>query len=402
MNRVESVKCGDEIGRSDSDLRGGTTRPYSVIALVLLEAILAFFGFASGSQFILDPSGGTHKMDTSILEGTPVGDFLLVGVFFVTCYGILQVLTIYGLWRLPRWRWTDPINKWTGQNLAWTAAAATGVILIVWIIVEVYYIGSPDGFPRFLQVTFALLGIVILTLALMPRTMAYARLVDSSSDLVGRQLQGVKAMKIERRMRMAGMAASISAMVFAIPHFWFWYGISLAFPGDFHTMSKTNALLIVGGLAILAAVYAIVFTHSSWVKRLPEFVTALPAWVGSVGFTLWGLAYFGLQVQLAFNNDTSSDQYFASDTNPNAIWGLYWYSLFIVWGLSLGMAAFYFHKLKKGQNCAAHENLREARDLTRPTQRVTDCDIPLKTDSNLSQEYRVEGRPYEPMKGGDA
>jgi len=183
MNREGLVRRGDEIGRSDS-LRGGTTRPVPVIALVLLEAILAFFGFASGSQFILDPSGGTHNMDTSILEGTPVGDFLLVGVFFVTCYGILQILTIYGLWKLPRWRWTDPINKWTGQNWAWTATAATGVVLIVWIIVEIYYIGSPDGFPRFLQVSFALLGIVILALTLLPRTRAYARLVVSSSGLI--------------------------------------------------------------------------------------------------------------------------------------------------------------------------------------------------------------------------
>jgi len=181
MNREGLVRRGDEIGRSDSALRGGVTRPSSVVALVVLEAILALFGFASGSQFILDPSGGTHKMDTSILEGTPVGDFLLVGVFFVTCYGILQILTIYGLWRLPRWRWTDRINKWTGQNWAWTAAAVTGVILIVWIIVEVYYIGSPEGFPRFLQVTFAALGAVILILAFLPRSRAYAKLAISPS-----------------------------------------------------------------------------------------------------------------------------------------------------------------------------------------------------------------------------
>jgi len=177
-------------------------------------------------------------------------------------------------------------------------------------------------------------------------------------------------MKIEERMRMAGIIASISAIVFAIPHFWFWYGVSLAFPGDFHELSKTNALLIVGGFAILAAIYAMVFTHASWVKRLPEFITALPAWVGSIGFSLWGFAYFGLQVQLAFDDAASSQQYFASDTNPNAIWGLYWYSLFIVWGLSLGMAAFYFHKLKKGQKRAADEDPLDARDPSRRTQTI--------------------------------
>jgi hypothetical protein len=151
-------------------------RPIAISILIILEAVLAFFGFASGSQFIRDPSGGTHDMDTSILEGTPVGDFLLVGLFFVICYGILPVLIIYGLWKLPRWSWTDALNRWTGQNWAWTAAAATGVILIAWIIVEVYYIGSPEGFPRFLQVVFALLGAVILALTLLPRVREFTKL----------------------------------------------------------------------------------------------------------------------------------------------------------------------------------------------------------------------------------
>jgi hypothetical protein len=58
----------------------------------------------------------------------------------------------------------DAFNKWTGQNWAWTATAGTGVILIVWIAVEVMLIGSPSGFPRFLQVMMALMGIVILAL----------------------------------------------------------------------------------------------------------------------------------------------------------------------------------------------------------------------------------------------
>lgn len=154
------------------------SRPGAIYLLIALEAILAFFGFFSGGQFIRDPTGGTHDMDTSILEGTPIGDFLIVGLFFVTAYGILPIFAIYGLLRLPRWRWTDAINRWTGQNWAWTATAATGVILVVWIIVEVAYIGSPEGFPRFLQVTMALLGVVILAVCLLPRVRSYAKLAD--------------------------------------------------------------------------------------------------------------------------------------------------------------------------------------------------------------------------------
>jgi len=187
MSREGFERRKDKNERRERALEGGKVRPISVTTLIVLEAVLAFFGFASGMQFIMDPSGGTHDMDTSILEGTPVGDFFIVGLFFVTCYGILQVLTIYGLWKLPRWGWTDAMNRLTGQNWAWTGAAATGVILIVWIIVEVYYIGSPNGFPRLLQVTFALLGVAILALALLPRSRAYAKIETEGKSIEPRE-----------------------------------------------------------------------------------------------------------------------------------------------------------------------------------------------------------------------
>lgn len=154
------------------------SRPVALYVLIALAVLLAFLGFASGMTFLLDPSGEAHDMDLSVLEGTPVGDYAPVGLFFVTFFGILPVLSVYGLWKLPRWRWTDAVNKWTGQNWAWTVTAATGVILMLWIAVEVMLIGSPDGFPRFLQVMMTLLGIVVLALAMLPRVRAFTKLVD--------------------------------------------------------------------------------------------------------------------------------------------------------------------------------------------------------------------------------
>jgi hypothetical protein len=181
-------------------------------------------------------------------------------------------------------------------------------------------------------------------------------------------------MKTEERMRMAGIISGVCAVVFAVPHFWFWCGVSLAYPGDFQEMSNDGALLIVGGLAVLAAICAIAFTHSPWIRRLPGWATTLPALAVSVGLTFWGLAYFGLQILLAFDGATSSEQYFASEANPNAVWGLYWYSLFIAWGVSLGMAALYLHELKKRQAGAEHEDIREARGLAGRKQRAAGRD----------------------------
>ena len=150
-------------------------RPVPVLLIITLEVILAILGFASGINFLLDPSGNTHGMDTSILVTTPISDFTPVGLFFVICYGILPILAVYGLWKLPRLRWTDTFNKWTRQNWAWTATVVIGVILIVWIAVEVALIGSPIGLPRFLQVTMALLGVVFIALAMLPHVRTYAK-----------------------------------------------------------------------------------------------------------------------------------------------------------------------------------------------------------------------------------
>ena len=150
-------------------------RPVPVLLIIALEVILAVLGFASGITFLRDPSGMMHGMDTSILVTTPISDFTPVGLFFVVCYGILPSLAVYGIWTLPRLRWTDTVNKWTRQNWAWTATVVIGVILIVWIAVEVALIGSPIGLPRFLQVTMALLGVVLIILAMLPRVRTYAK-----------------------------------------------------------------------------------------------------------------------------------------------------------------------------------------------------------------------------------
>lgn len=158
-------------------------------------------------------------------------------------------------------------------------------------------------------------------------------------------------MKTEKRMKHAGIIAAVSAVVFAIPHFWFWCGVTLAFPGDYPlTLLHSDVLLFVGGFAALAAVYALAFTQLQVVRRLPEFVVALPAWLGAIGLTLWGLAFFGVQVQLALGWLPSTSIYAVQNINPNAVWGYCWYSLFVLWGLSLGAAAFYYHKRKKDQH----------------------------------------------------
>jgi hypothetical protein len=162
---------------------------------------------------------------------------------------------------------------------------------------------------------------------------------------------------IEKRMKLAGKIACIAAVVFALPHFWMGVGIPFGFPGDpadLQNVSDPGVFWFVGGFALVAAVYAIGFTHSfRWMPRfidslrwrLPTWLVTLPAWVGGISFTLWGLGYFGLQLQFAMGVAQPT----AQQADPNAILGYYWYSLFILWGVSLGLAAYYFLKVKNAR-----------------------------------------------------
>lgn len=124
-------------------------------------------GFVSGIVLLASPSGeGMGLQD--LRDDLPVADFTLVGLFFVTSYGVLPSVAAYGLWTKKRWRWTDPFNRWTGQHWAWTASAALGIIMLVWIAAETYFLGVLTGIGGALQAIISLLGLAILALVLLP------------------------------------------------------------------------------------------------------------------------------------------------------------------------------------------------------------------------------------------
>lgn len=153
-------------------------RPLPVKALAVLMAVFSFVGLMSGYGLLSSPSGEGLGLSLDLLEDAPVGDFTLVGLFFVTFFGVLPALAAYGVWARKRWRWTDPVNAWTGQNWAWTATFALGVILLLWIAVEVYFLGFLTGIGGAMQLMIAILGLLILSLVTRPSVRAHLRLDD--------------------------------------------------------------------------------------------------------------------------------------------------------------------------------------------------------------------------------
>lgn len=155
----------------------------------------------------------------------------------------------------------------------------------------------------------------------------------------------------DSRMKKAGYAASIAAVLYALPHYWWGLGIGFAFPGEFQEAPDdfwTQAIGYwgMGTIALVAAVFALAFARP-WGLRLPKWLLVIPAAVGAVLLSLWGMIYFAMQYLLVVGRVQSAPMYAAQDASPMAAWGFLWYGIFLVWGISLGLAAYEAGKVHK-------------------------------------------------------
>ncbi len=98
----------------------------AVKALLIVEAMCAFFGYLGGAMFFVDPSGKTYGLDFA-LKSLPVGDFLLVGLWLFVVYGVGFSIVTYALRARKPW--------------GWLCAVGLSVVWIGWIAVETYLLG---------------------------------------------------------------------------------------------------------------------------------------------------------------------------------------------------------------------------------------------------------------------
>lgn len=130
-------------------------RPRLLWVLVGSLALLGVRGLAGGGQFILVPSGDVVGVSTTVLEPTPVNDFLLPGLFLFVALGIVPLVVADGLYRGQRW--------------ARTGAIAVGVLLTGWAILE----GLVLGVGARLQPLNLVYGIGLVVLAASPAVRAH-------------------------------------------------------------------------------------------------------------------------------------------------------------------------------------------------------------------------------------
>lgn len=108
------------------------------------------------------PDGSILQMPLSMLEHSPFSSYLIPGVMLFTLLGVYPLVVAYSLWRRPAWRWPDVLNLSKERHWSWAASLSVGIILVIWITVQVLLIRS----IAFLHVLYFVWGWVLILLTL--------------------------------------------------------------------------------------------------------------------------------------------------------------------------------------------------------------------------------------------
>lgn len=100
-------------------------------------------------------------MSVSYLDGTPIDDYVLPGLFLL---GIAAacLITIAGLLFRWHWKWAAPIERRMGYRWPWLAALTTGGVLLLFEIIELFVVPfHPVMHPLLIVGSLAIMALVM-------------------------------------------------------------------------------------------------------------------------------------------------------------------------------------------------------------------------------------------------
>jgi hypothetical protein len=143
--------------------------PFFAILLMLLQLFQAISALFGGFVLIYDPSGGKMQMPLTWLKNSPFDNFLVPGIILFLLLGILPLFTLYSLIARPKWKWANILNIYPDRHFAWTYSLYLGIMLSIWITVQIFMV----GYGSILQTVFAAMGILITVVCLIPGVMDF-------------------------------------------------------------------------------------------------------------------------------------------------------------------------------------------------------------------------------------
>jgi len=116
--------------------------------LGILQAFIGIGAIPAGILMILNPSGSDMGMKVEMLVNSPFPDFLIPGIFLLCVNGIGSLL--------------GALATFKHYSFAGKIAIGLGIFLILWITVQVYWLGG----LHWLQILYFFLGIIELVLGM--------------------------------------------------------------------------------------------------------------------------------------------------------------------------------------------------------------------------------------------
>ena len=144
-------------------------KPFLLNVLIVLMIFQSISGLFGGIGLTISPSGESIGMPITLLENTPFNNFLIPGIFLLLVLGIYPAVLGYAMISGPRWKWANKLNIYNKFHYIWSYSIYLGLILVSWIIIQVYLIGGGHIF----QLVYGLLGVLILLITLSPQVMKF-------------------------------------------------------------------------------------------------------------------------------------------------------------------------------------------------------------------------------------
>lgn len=119
------------------------------ITLGIIQGLVAFSAIPAGILLIIQPDGSSIGLPLKLLEDSPFVDFLIPGLFLLIVNGIFNV--------------AGAVISFKQKLYAGKIGVFLGLLLVLWILVQVYF---TKGFIFFLQTLFLVVGLVEIIVAI--------------------------------------------------------------------------------------------------------------------------------------------------------------------------------------------------------------------------------------------
>ncbi|PKL81995.1 MAG: hypothetical protein CVV24_12430 [Ignavibacteriae bacterium HGW-Ignavibacteriae-3] len=143
-------------------------KPLAVHLLVYVILFLAIGGLFGGICLILYPDGHLLQFPLHSLQNSPFNDFLIPGLILFFLLGIYPLLIFISFFKTASWKFMNIVNIYKDQKSVWSNSLYLGIILVLWIDVEMIYIDYSA-----LQTVYGLVGVAIIILTVHPSVIKY-------------------------------------------------------------------------------------------------------------------------------------------------------------------------------------------------------------------------------------